>query len=137
MLKKGNMLYSILFLKCPRCHEAPLFQNPSAYKLSEMATMHKNCPHCQLKYETETGFFVGAMYVSYSLTVAFGVAFFVAYYVFSILFDFEFNAIHYLILISSFLILFAPVMFRLSRSIWMNLFIKYNPKEKGPKLKDN
>lgn len=137
MLKKGNMLYSILFQKCPRCNEAPLFTEKNPYNLPKLAEMHKHCPHCGLKYEVETGFFVGSMYVSYALTVAFGVAIFVAYLVFSMLFEFEFNAIHYLILVTTFLIFFGPVMFRLARSVWMNFFISYNPNERGPKVKDN
>ena len=32
--------------------------------------MHEDCPHCGYHFEKEPGFFVGAMYVSYALTLA-------------------------------------------------------------------
>lgn len=32
--------------------------------------MHTTCPHCELRFEIEPGFFWGAMYVSYALTTA-------------------------------------------------------------------
>jgi len=35
-----------------------------------MPVMHEDCPHCGYHFEKEPGFFVGAMYVSYALTLA-------------------------------------------------------------------
>jgi uncharacterized protein (DUF983 family) len=32
-------------------------------------TMHERCPACGLRFEREPGYFVGAMYVSYALSV--------------------------------------------------------------------
>ena len=32
--------------------------------------MHPLCPSCQLKYEREQGYFVGAMYFSYGMALA-------------------------------------------------------------------
>lgn len=31
--------------------------------------MHDHCPVCNLKFEREQGYFVGAMYVSYALSI--------------------------------------------------------------------
>ena len=38
--------------------------------------MHHHCPVCNESFERETGFYYGAMYVSYGLTVGFGVGLF-------------------------------------------------------------
>ena len=35
-----------------------------------MPVMHEDCPHCGHHFEKEPGFFIGAMYVSYALTLA-------------------------------------------------------------------
>lgn len=136
MIPKGNMFYSIFFNKCPRCHETDFFINKSPYKAGFMKA-HTHCAHCGLKYEQEPGFFYGAMYVSYALTVAFSVAVFVAYYVFSLIFKYEFNAIHYLIINMLALFLFSPKMFRLSRMVWINFFISYKPEQRGEKYVRN
>ena len=40
---------------------------------------HKNCSHCNLKYEIEPGFFYGAMYVSYALAIGLGCFLFILF----------------------------------------------------------
>lgn len=136
MIPKGNMFYSIFKNRCPRCQETNLFINKSPYKAGFMKA-HTHCAHCGLKYEQEPGFFYGAMYVSYALTVAFSVAVFVAYYVFSLLFNYEFNTLHYLIINMLGLFAFSPIMFRLSRMLWINFFISFKPEQRGEKYERN
>jgi uncharacterized protein (DUF983 family) len=34
--------------------------------------MAERCPHCHLRYERAPGYFVGAIYVNYAVTVVFG-----------------------------------------------------------------
>lgn len=41
------------------------------YNLNNFMQMNANCPVCHLQFEVEPGFFWGAMYVSYSLSVTF------------------------------------------------------------------
>lgn len=82
--------------------------------------MHTNCPVCGLKYEQEPGFWWGAMYVSYALAVAACLPTFVAcYWVFGLSFWNSFFVIIALQLI------LVPVLFRLSRSIWINMMGSY------------
>lgn len=124
LLSKGNRLYSMLFLKCPRCHEGELFSNPNAWKLKSVLDMPKNCARCGLQFERETWFFYGAMYVSYGLNVALGAALFLIYYLF-----FFKVAIHWFLILLTLLILITfPYISRLSRAIWINFFEVY----KGP-----
>lgn len=85
--------------------------------------MHEKCQHCSLKYKMEPSFFYGAMYVSYGVGVAFAVAAFVISYLFlgsSLKTAF--------ISIVGTLVLFMPVIMRLSRNIWINFFFKFDPK---------
>lgn len=118
---KGKKIYSILNSKCPVCHEGDFFITKNAYDLKNFSKNHDRCSVCSHKFEWETGFFYGAMYVSYALGIALSVAIFVATFV---LFP-QTPYYIYIIEILAGLILFFPLNFRLSRIIWMNLFHRY------------
>jgi uncharacterized protein (DUF983 family) len=116
-------LKSSLFHKCPRCLEGNLYVTPNPYVLKETSNMHAECPKCGLNFMPEPGYYYGAMYVSYALTIAVGVSIFVAE---NVLFG-SFNAIGYLIALTIILLALAPYTFRTSRAIWLNMFFKYDP----------
>ena len=69
MIKKGTKLYSILFNKCPQCHEGDFMAEKNMFKLNKAFKMNEKCSKCGLKYMMEPSFFYGAMYVNYGLTV--------------------------------------------------------------------
>ena len=69
MLVKGSKLYSIIFLKCPRCHTGE-FLEANPYKLSNFNKVKERCPKCDLKYSIEPSFYTGSMYVSYGVGIA-------------------------------------------------------------------
>ena len=71
LLKKESPLYSFLFMKCPRCHHGDMFTNKNPYALRELSHMPLQCPACGQPFVIETGFYWGAMYISYILTVFF------------------------------------------------------------------
>ncbi|MBS9461962.1 DUF983 domain-containing protein [Flagellimonas sp. 389] len=123
MLKKGNKLYSILTGSCPRCHEENMYANNNPYAIGQIFKMHERCSNCGLKYKIEPSFFYGSMYVSYGVGIAFAVAAFVI--VFLIV---GASLVNTFIAIVLTLIVFMPVIIRLSRNIWINFFIKYEPK---------
>ncbi len=129
MLKKGSKLYSILTGTCPRCQEESMYEDKNAYHLNKTLKMKVKCSHCGLTYQMEPSFFYGAMYVSYAVSVAFGVAAFIIS-----------NVFLGLSLISSFfaiigtLVVFYPIILRLARNIWINLFIPFVKKEDREKL---
>nr|WP_297785524.1 DUF983 domain-containing protein [uncultured Allomuricauda sp.] len=121
MLKKGTKMYSILTGNCPRCHEESMYEKTNPYALSKIFSMNERCSHCGLKYKIEPSFFYGAMYVSYAVGIAFAVAAFVISFLFigtTLLTTF--------ISIVGTLIVFMPVIIRLSRNIWINFFVKYD-----------
>ena len=120
-LKKGTKLYSVLNQKCPRCHEGDLFIEKNPYKLSKIFLMPKRCSVCGQVYELEPSFYYGSMYVNYGLTVAIAVAVFLAMFVLGS----GWELYEYLIGIIVALIVTTPLTFRLGRTIWINMFVKY------------
>lgn len=118
---KGNRLYSVFRGKCPVCHEGKVFSYKNVFHPSKFDKMEEKCSECGHKYELETGFFYGAMYVAYALTVAISVAVFIlTYLIYS-----ETPYWVYIINILAVLILMAPITFRGGRLIWMNFFSSY------------
>ena len=122
MFKKGTKLYSILYNKCPKCHEGEFMKEKNLFKLHKAFNMHKNCSSCNLKYMIEPSFFYGAMYINYGLTVGISLLTFV---ISTLLFNL--SLLESFIPIVIILVLTAPISIRFSRIIWINLFITYNP----------
>lgn len=121
MIKKGSKLYSILKGACPKCHQESMYSNKNPYVLSDVLKINETCSTCGIKYRIEPSFFYGSMYVSYAVGIAFAVAAFVISYLFlgsSLLTAF--------IAIVGTLIVFGPIIMRLSRNIWINMFIHFD-----------
>ncbi|NER14832.1 DUF983 domain-containing protein [Leptobacterium flavescens] len=121
MLKKGTKLYSILTGTCPKCQLESMYTSQNMYDPTKTLKMNENCSHCGTKYKIEPSFFYGAMYVSYGV----GIAFAAAAYVIS-RFGLDSSLMVSFIAIVGTLVLFMPLIMRLSRNIWINLFFKYD-----------
>ena len=121
ILKKGNKLFGTWYYKCPRCHEGDLF--PTPFDFSTAFKMHDRCANCDQTFMPEPGFYYGAMFISYIGTG------FLCLAIVGILilgFGMSINSA-FLVLIAIMALLFITV-FRISRSIWINLMVKYSPK---------
>ena len=118
-------LYSIVTSKCSKCNLGDLYPDKNPYHLRHLGKMHSNCKFCGQRYEPETGFYYGAMYVSYGLSVM--VIFIPAYILYSF---FEVSVTTLMITIFSIYFLTFPILFRWSRNIWLNIFVKFDPKVK-------
>ena len=119
---KGTKIYSIAKMKCPRCHEGDLYPEPNPYKLGKLFEMYDRCPVCGQNYQPEPSFYYGSMYVSYGYTVALFVAVFL---IGKFLLGWEVWGI--IALLTGVLLVLAPVLFRISRATWINIFVKYRP----------
>ncbi|MBP2831665.1 DUF983 domain-containing protein [Aquimarina sp. U1-2] len=122
---KGTKIYSILTGSCPVCHNESMYQVANPYKIGETLKMNERCSHCNTKYKIEPSFFYGAMYVSYAVGIAFAVAAFVITNL-----VLKQGLLHTFIAIVLTLVVFLPVILRLSRNIWINIFMNYS-KEKS------
>ena len=121
MIKKGSKLYSILTGACPKCHQESMYSNKNPYHLKDVLKINDTCSHCHTKYRLEPSFFYGSMYVSYGVGIAFAVAAFVISYLFL-----NSSLTTAFIAIVATLIAFGPIIMRLSRNIWINLFMHYD-----------
>ncbi len=108
------MLGRALRLRCPRCGLGRLYPKPF--------TMNENCRHCGLKFEREQGYFVGAIYINYSATIAIAVPGFFLLDAFT-----EVTINQQLSLWIPFALLFPLVFFHHSRSLWLALDHFFNP----------
>lgn len=117
-------LSSILKLKCPRCGKGDLYAHNLYLPISKKPfDMKKYCPECGLRYEKETGFFYGAMFVSYGLNVALFVACIIIHLLFFEHYGWWAFGIVYVLLT----LLATAVIFRYSRSFWIGMYVKHNP----------
>lgn len=84
-----------------------------------MPKMKERCEICNYKFERETGFFFGAMYVSYSIAAAEMIAVLLLGWYFVGLSPMTvFGTIAVMVVLTS------TINFRLSRMIWMYLFFR-------------
>ena len=124
-MSKTSKLSAMLHAKCPRCRRGDMFSG-SVYGFSSNK-ININCPHCNLYFEIEPGYFYAAMYVSYALNVALSVSLAVATYVLSGNFT---SPWLYTGIIIGGCFLLAPVIFRASRVLllyWLSPKIHYQP----------
>jgi uncharacterized protein (DUF983 family) len=121
MLKKGSKLNSILTGSCPKCQEESMYKEKNPYKMGKVFDMQETCGHCGTRYQMEPSFFYGAMYVSYAVSIAFA---FAAFIISNVLIGL--GLIHSFIAIVVTLILTFPIILRLSRNIWINMFMHFD-----------
>ncbi len=135
---KPLYIWTVLTNRCPRCREGKLFvtENPYAFKGSKYIEMNKSCPVCGQITEIEVGFYYGTSYVSYALTVAYSVATFLAWWVILGFSLYDNSIVYWIVFNAITLVIMQPVFMRLSRSLWLSWFVKYNPNWKEKQGKD-
>ena len=119
--------------KCPRCRVGKVFNGPTYSFKSQ--SMNERCPHCDLKFEREPGYFYVAMFVSYALNVAQMVAVSVAAYVLGLPLTYE-NLWYYVGVLLVAVLIFSPFNYRWSRMIllyWLSPGLNYDPARHSPK----
>jgi uncharacterized protein (DUF983 family) len=99
----------MLLVRCPRCRSGPVFRG--------LVDMYEKCPRCSYRFEREPGYFTGAMYVSYALAVP-------TYAGLCLLVHLLRPGWSELAVFGGAAVVFsalAPVLFRYSRVLWMNI----------------
>lgn len=118
-----DILYSMVFNRCPRCHGSKVFKETNPYKFNKLFDMNEECKCCGQKFEPETNFYYGAMYVSYALTSGW----FIVWFVMNLLY-LKMEPLKLLLIIIGGIIIFSPVTMRWSRLLWLNFFVKKEEK---------
>jgi uncharacterized protein (DUF983 family) len=123
-------------LRCPRCGATPLFPGvaPDAAPVGRRRRMRRwltawfvmqpQCLLCGLRYERAQGYFVGAIYINYAVTVTIAVG---GYFLLRAWMDLS-TAAQFAIWVP-FLLLFPLWFFRWSRSLWLALMCLLNPED--------
>jgi hypothetical protein len=119
-LRERSLLYGIINVKCPRCREGNMFP-PGTLYTRRFADMYANCACCGQTFEPEPGYYYGAMYVSF----AFSTGIFLTVLFILSLFVKELTTIMVAITVLVVVVGLLPVVFRLSRVLWINIFIRY------------
>lgn len=120
-----NYISALLKLKCPHCRQGDMFTHKHSFTRKFMQ-MNENCPVCGQPMEIEPSFYYGTGYVSYSLAVAISVASFIAWWVL-IGFSFHDNRFFWWIGLNAvLLVMMQPYLMRLSRTLWLSFFVKYD-----------
>lgn len=113
----NSVLSSVIHQKCPRCQKGNIFVS-SNYDLAHFSEMYPECPTCGLHFQVEPGFFTGAMYFSYAVSV-----FIIAIMAVGITLIFNSPPVWvYLISIFCVTIITTPLNFRYSRVFMLYLF---------------
>jgi hypothetical protein len=125
--EKPNLIVSVLANKCPRCRRGDMFLRKGAFRFKELMEMNERCPVCGQPLDMEPGFYYGTNMVSYVLAVLISMATFFLWWAtigFS-LHDsrfFRWLGVNAVLLV----VLQLPLM-RLSRTIWLAIFVHYSP----------
>lgn len=123
---KGSKIYSIATNTCPKCNEGLFFKTNNPYDLKNFDKINESCKYCGESFLREPGFYIGAMYVSYALSVALTITAFVG---FVVILGFDVNFV--LAGLIPLIVLLLPILFRTARIIWINIFVKYDPEAKA------
>ena len=99
------LTYSIR-LRCPDCGKTRLFER--------FFKMNRNCAHCNLSFEREQGFYLGAIYFNYGFT-----ALVVAIVYPVLVFAQRVSPNAGLLVCMSFAVMLPVLFFRHSRSLWL------------------
>jgi uncharacterized protein (DUF983 family) len=113
-----SSVFNLFSNRCPHCQKGHFFVNDNPYS-RQAYTLHEHCDHCGQSYSPEPGFYYGAMYMSYTLSVAMTM---VTFWLFIVLL--EWDAMKVLIGLIVLFVVLQPVIFRLSRAMWAHLFIR-------------
>ncbi|MEE1943722.1 DUF983 domain-containing protein [Pedobacter sp. KR3-3] len=113
--------------KCPRCRVGKVFTGATyGFKAQKM---NEFCPHCQLKFEREPGYFYVSMFVSYAMNVAEMVTISVAAYILGLKLEYD-NLWYFVALLFGSTLVFSPFNYRYSRMIllyWLSPGLHYEP----------
>ncbi len=125
---KTSRIGSILFLKCPGCSRESMFENPKVYTWTNMGQVKDTCSNCGTNLKPEIGFYFGAAYANWAITVALWVSVLIVLKVLNQIQLIEFGFLTHpktflLTGIACTIVLF-PYLYRVSRSIWAHIHIK-------------
>ena len=116
-----NFFSSVWNYKCPRCRKGDLFVKP--FVMNDPLNMNEKCDHCEQRFMPEPGYYFGAMFISYIWTAWTCLA----------IIGFCMLVLGWSIEASFALLIFVSAISyfwvaRISRSMYIHLDVRYDPK---------
>lgn len=125
---KPSLVLSVLQCKCSRCRRGNMFKTGNPYNLKSVMKMYDRCPVCGQPLDMEPGFYYGTNMISYTIAVLICVFTFLAWWAI-IGFSFQDNRFFWWIGLNAFLLIaLQPPLMRISRAIWLAMFVRYSPR---------
>jgi hypothetical protein len=119
-MKRRSAIAGIITMRCPKCRQGKMFTEGTLYTKRFMA-MNERCSCCHQAFTPEPGYYFGAMFVSYAINAAFFIAVWLGLYL--IMDDVSITAM--IIALVGVVFGLLPVTFRLSRVLWIYIFVRY------------
>lgn len=123
MSKRPSLISGIVGLKCPYCREGKFYRS-HPYDLKNAGETLDECPACRRSYSVEYGFYMGAMYLSYAMSIIVG---FAAYLLTVWLFP-SLPMGWQIVVVGVATLLLAPLVYAYSKVMYGNIFLPF----KGP-----
>jgi|GEM_PF-539199 len=115
-------LIAVLFQRCPVCLEGKVFKS--------LLGTNTNCPVCGIKFERETGYFLNAMFIAYTMGFLLVIPLAVLLYLWNA------SILLFTIVIIGFFVVAWPLFFRYSRILWMHADQLMDPRPRQSKIAD-
>jgi uncharacterized protein (DUF983 family) len=111
---------ALVSARCPRCRRGPVFRSNLLGLIGEV---NEVCPVCGLRFLRETGYFLGAMYISYGLGV---LTILPVAVLLAVVLEWPLAVVLTVVVLQS--LLSMPLFLRLSRLIWMHVDQAIDPR---------
>ena len=112
-------LKALLLGRCPRCRQGRVFP---AFWSARLLAMNPSCSVCGLRFEREPGYFLGAMYFSYTLGV---LTIMPVSLLLALVAGWSLVAVMAVLFAQTFISM--PLFFRYSRIMWLHLDLAFIP----------
>ena len=109
---------AVLRQRCPVCLEGKVFKS--------LLGTNTHCPVCGVKFERETGYFLNAMFIAYTLGFVLVIPLAVLLYMWNA------SILVFTLVIIAFFVIAWPVFFRYSRILWMHADQLLDPRHPEP-----
>ena len=129
--QKPSTIKAIFSMQCPSCRKGHMFDQKSMFPLKTMLNMPEECPVCGQKMEPQTGFYFGTGYVSYALSVGLFAFNLIWYWTFFGISYKDNSIFYYLISSISIVVLMQPYIMRISRVLYLYMFVRYGAHKKS------
>ena len=124
---KPSLVVSMCKTQCPRCRRGKMFTNTNPYHLKQFMKMKEKCEVCGQHFDLEVGFYYGTGYVSYGLAIAISVATLILWAVTIGISVHDSRVLYWLIFNGLLLVALQPYLMRMSRTMWLSFFVRYDP----------